>query len=167
MATIQKGSLNSYHFEYGYNPTYSHNHYDRWGYFKDNPSGMPPNEDFSYTLQDTARTNLFSTAWNLNGIDLPSGGHITVKYESNDYGYVQNQRAGQMFIIKGMGHSKTDAPSSDLYTKSPSLQFNDWIFVDFPQRVTSKQDFIINTWLELTRQIQEGNPVSKLDISGF
>jgi hypothetical protein len=159
-----EGSLNSYKFSYptSTNMSYSHNHYDRWGYFKDNPSGMPPNEDFSYTLQDTTHTNSFARAWNMNGIDLPSGGHITIKYESNDYGYVQNQRAGQMFIIKGMGRNKTDAPSADLYTQSSGLHFNDWIFVDLPQAVKSKQDFYNKYLAGVDSTNPGGNPVSKL-----
>lgn len=157
-----EGSLNSYQFTYSsFNPSYSHNHYDRWGYFKDNPSGMPPNEDFSYTLQDTTRTNLFSTAWNLTGINLPSGGSITVKYESNDYGYVQNQRATQMFLINGVGSSPTGSPNSNLYS-GLGPAFNDWIYVNLPTAVTSTQDFYNKYLAGLDSTNPAGNPITKL-----
>jgi len=146
-----EGSLNSYKFTYptsaAENPGYSHNHYDRWGYYKYNPAGMPPTEDFPYTLQDSVRTNQFATAWNLTGIDLPSGGHITVNYESNDYAYVQNQRATQMFIIKGVGFNPNDSTGSDLYnfglplTNGSLVHYNNWIFVKLPTAVSNVQDF--------------------------
>lgn len=157
-----EGSLNSYQFSYSsFNPKYSHNHYDRWGYYKDNPSGMPPNEDFSYVLQDSTKTNLFATAWELTGIKLPSGGNITVKYESNDYGYVQNQRAGQMCLITGVGTSSSSSPGDQLYS-GIGPQFNDWIFVQLPTAVTSTQDFYNKYLAGVDSTNPGGNQVSKL-----
>lgn len=139
-----EGSLNSYQFKYsGFNPPYSHNRYDRWGYYKDNPSGMPPNEDFSYTLQDSARTNYYATAWNLDTINLPSGGQITVKYEANQYAYVQNRRANQMFIVRGVGDTTShyaDSTGTKLYDKGPTT-YHDWLYVDLPTAISSDQDF--------------------------
>ena len=38
-------------------------------------------------------------AWNLKEIKLPSGGTIKMNYEADDYQYVQNKKAGQMFKI--------------------------------------------------------------------
>jgi len=57
--------------------------------------------EFPYVDQDTALANQYVTAWTMNQIQLPSGGLIDVKYESDDYAYVQNLRAGQMFKIVG------------------------------------------------------------------
>jgi len=164
-----EGSINSYKFTYSsFNPSYNHNHYDRWGYFKYNPNGagmmpMPPTEDFSYTVQDSTRTNQFATAWNLTGIRLPSGGNITVKYESNDYGYVQNQRAGQMCLVTGVGNSAIAADSSgnSLYS-GLGPQFNDWVFVHLPTAITSTQDFYNKYLAGVDSTNPGGNPVSKL-----
>ncbi|HTA26700.1 MAG TPA: hypothetical protein VK809_02850 [Bacteroidia bacterium] len=126
-----EGSLNSYTFNYsGFNPNYNHNRYDRWGYYKYNTNGMPSNEDFPYTIQDSAETNLFSTAWNLTDIDLPSGGHIKVNYESNDYAYVQNQRAAQMFLIDGVSNLPGGSPTNTLYSNSSN--YNNWIHITLP-----------------------------------
>lgn len=127
-----EGSLNSYVFNYsGFNPSYDHNRYDRWGYYKYNSSGMPSNEDFPYTLQDSAATNEFATAWNLTDISLPSGGHIKVNYESNDYAYVQNQRAAQMFLIDGVSSSAAHPGGTSLYSNSTT--YNNWIDITIPK----------------------------------
>lgn len=161
-----EGSLNSYVFTYSsFNPSYSHDHYDRWGYYKDNTANMPPNEDFLYTLQDSTHTNLYATAWDLTGINLPSGGNITVKYESNDYGYIQNQRAGQMCFITGVGNgSAADSTNNSLYSWSfPKINNNDWLYVHLPTAITSTQDFY-NKYLAGvdSNSIMSGNPVTKL-----
>jgi len=138
-----EGALNSYQFKYGeLNPSYSHSCYDRWGNYKQNSAGMPVNADFQYTLQDSALTGSFCSAWNLDTINLPSGGLIAVHYEPNDYAYVQNQRANQMFIIRGVGHDSipSDSAGTELYSAA-GVQNNDWLFVDLPTHVTSDQDF--------------------------
>jgi hypothetical protein len=100
-----RGQLNSYQFNYSaFNPNYGHKKFDRWGNYKDNAGVIPvENSDFPYTIQDKALADQFSTAWNLEEILLPSGGTIHVNLESDDYAYVQNKRAGQMFFINSFG----------------------------------------------------------------
>src|SRR5450830_1765397 len=46
-------------------------------------------------------------AWNLTDITIPGGGKLKVEYEANDYGYVQNKTAGQMFMVSGIGSSSS------------------------------------------------------------
>ncbi|HTA81451.1 MAG TPA: hypothetical protein VK783_00825 [Bacteroidia bacterium] len=165
-----EGSLNSYTFTYptdaAHNPRYSHNRFDRWGYYKYNPAGMLPNEDFPYTLQDSVRDNIFCSAWDLTNITLPSGGSIKVNYEPNDYAYVQNQRANQMFIIKGMGNnpyvSVADSTNNILYTYSgTTVKFNDWIYVQLPTPIKNDQDFY-DKYLAGIDSSSGGNSISKL-----
>ncbi|HWY99324.1 MAG TPA: hypothetical protein VNY36_09570, partial [Bacteroidia bacterium] len=141
-----EGSLNSYYFNYSaFNQPYSHNQADRWGNYKYNPPGMPPNMYYPYTLQDSVRTNEFATAWELTNITLPSGGAIKVNYESNDYAYVQNQRAGQMFTISGVNSSaSTSGESGSLYSfnhTTNKYQYNDWLIVNLPTACINTQDF--------------------------
>lgn len=108
-AQNNKGVLNPYQFSYdttNYN-RYNYRQYDRWGTFKDaaaNPNGLN-NSEFPYTLQDTSVTNKFISVGQLNKILLPSGGIISVKYESDDYSYVQDRRASEMFLVKGINTS--------------------------------------------------------------
>ncbi len=101
-----KGQLNSYRFSYSvFNPSYGIKNYDRWGNYKNNPDApiFASNAEFPYTLQDKSLTDSYASAWNIKTIDLPSGGTIHVNLESDDYSYVQNKRAGQMFFISGFG----------------------------------------------------------------
>lgn len=99
-----KGAFNAYTFNYSsFNPKYNSTRYDRWGNYK----GSNPNsigfEWFPYTRQDLSKDTLdkWASAWHLTKIGLPSGGEINVDYESDDYAYVQNQKATQMYIPQG------------------------------------------------------------------
>lgn len=106
-----RGALSPYEFTYANNPNYSELNYDRWGTYKAGAiENACANNDFPYTKQfDNSNSNFRSTmdneaaAWSLSSIKLPSGGLIKVDYESDDYAYVQNKRAMQMFKIKGFG----------------------------------------------------------------
>ncbi|MEO0724203.1 MAG: hypothetical protein AAFZ63_06665 [Bacteroidota bacterium] len=91
---------------------------NRWGYYQDNPTAFPNQMDFPYALQDTSSAQAQTALWNLDEVILPSGGKIEVTYESDDYAYVQNKRAGRMFFVEGFqsGTTSLDEPiSRDLY----------------------------------------------------
>lgn len=121
-----KGSLNPYYFDYGeldasgniiannpLNPDYNAFSYDRWGNYKDYGSSPTPEDyQFNYTEQDPNFINRdkYASAWCLRRINTPSGSDINVEYESDDYAYVQNKQAGQMFRIAGLGFSQ-DPPT--------------------------------------------------------
>jgi hypothetical protein len=129
----QKGKLNPYDFQYDttYN-FYNYRQYDRWGNFKDaanNPNGLN-NSEFPYTLQDTAWTNKFARAWQLNKIILPSGGSININYESDDYAYVQDRRASQMCMLNGVGSTG----------QGQGLISADYIYVNLPYPVANNQE---------------------------
>jgi len=104
----------SYKFKYdGLNPDYNLKAVDRWGTYKPTPSGLEnplsptmTNADFPYTEQINA-TNDYASAWHLTGITLPTGGKITVEYESDDYGFVQHLPAAKMFKIVGANQGST------------------------------------------------------------
>ena len=136
-----EGSLNSYQFSYnGYNPAFSHSNYDRWGYYKEktsNPGVSLSNQDFPYTSQNADSTSKYCTAWNMTDINLPSGGHIKVNYQPNDYAYVQNQRAGQMFTVLGVSNTP-GSPTNNLYS---SGNWNNWIDVKIPVHETNPTNF--------------------------
>ena len=108
------------------NPSYAFNAVDGWGGYKPGGGANTPNKYFPYVdqfnqwtaqgpeayqnnknLPENAANKLtfkqnkdkFASAWCLKKIELPSGGVINVDYESDDYGYVQDQEATQMFKI--------------------------------------------------------------------
>ncbi len=87
---------------------------DRWGTYKphtQNPNGVQ-NEDYPYTNQNKAQSDINAASWSLNKILLPSGARIDVNYEADDYAYVQNKRAAQMTKILGFGGSTSAAPGN-------------------------------------------------------
>ncbi|HXC06973.1 MAG TPA: hypothetical protein VNZ86_19575, partial [Bacteroidia bacterium] len=72
--------------------------------------------EFPYVTQDNVAEDINVSAWTMNQINLPSGGNITLKFESDDYAYVQNKAANQMFLVAS-SVSPSDAlhyPSGDL-----------------------------------------------------
>lgn len=128
-----KGRLNPYSFQYdtSYN-FYDYRQYDRWGNFKnasDNPGGLN-NSEFPYVIQDTSKTNHYSSAWQLNKITLPSGGSININYESDDYAYVQDRRASQMCMVNGVGSTGSGT----------NLVGADYIYINLPYPVSSDQE---------------------------
>jgi len=146
-----KGKLNPYVFTYhNNNPSYDNKSYDRWGNYK-NPAGNPgntgqelSNADYPYTLQagvkswDSVQAANSASAWTLTGVKLPSGGRIAVTYESDDYAYVQNRRAMQLFQVLGFGPTPTSSISTSLYSGTN----NDYrfVFVKVPVGVTDRAD---------------------------
>lgn len=103
-----KNLLNPYKFEYNaYSANYDYNKRDRWG----NVNVMDPTFsalspfEFPYTSQvkyPTPNTDP-ATAFSLTDITLPSGGKIHVDYEADDYAFVQDKRAMEMFKVIGFG----------------------------------------------------------------
>jgi hypothetical protein len=111
-----KGRLNSYEFQYdaNINPNYHLKGYDRWGNYKPFSLNMP-NSEFPYVNQIKDSADKYMAAWSLSSIKLPSGGKITVNYESDDYAYVQNKPAMQMFTVLGVGNSPIYSTGSNLF----------------------------------------------------
>lgn len=136
-----KGILHPYEFTYDTtNVGYAGRLYDRWGNLKDvaqNPNGLN-NSEYPYTLKDSATNAKFQSAWQLTKINLPSGGSINVTYESDDYAYVQNRRASQMFFLKGVG-SVGD---------SLGLINSDNILIDLPSPVADEKQMIYRYFLD-------------------
>ena len=94
-----RGKFSPYTFEYSsVNPSYGLKNNDRWGNYKPNNSALWNNE-FPYVEQNKTAADNNAEAWLLKKIVLPSGGEIDVYYESDDYAYVQDLPAMQMFKI--------------------------------------------------------------------
>ena len=151
----RKGKLSPYHFYYGdtdfdgnpestLNPDYHLKGYDRWGNYKPNSANscapLDPqlsNAEFPYVDQNKSSADLYAAVWSMNGIQLPSGGFIKVKYEADDYAYVQDKKAMQMIEVTGMGKeiSGLNPGSSELYTSSDEHLY---LKIALPQAVSSQ-----------------------------
>lgn len=104
-----------YIFEYydtinGFNHNiYSPANIDKWGgYYQvassNNSDYSLPNNPFMnpYLNQDTR--DQYACLGNLKKISLPSGGTLTIDYESDDYAFVQNKKAMNMLRLAGIGN---------------------------------------------------------------
>jgi len=132
----KKGILNKYKFNYGeyrndngveystspVNPDYHIKSYDRWGNYQENLDGRP-NAVFPYTNQEFSTASedgrpladKYATAWNLSSIELPSGGKIKVDYEADDYAYVQDKKAMQMFAVEELRGGSVSSSDTELF----------------------------------------------------
>ena len=141
----EKGIRNPYVFNYNVNnPRYKVNSTDKWGTYKDalqNPGSaagnLINNAEYPYSLQDSVVAASNAAAWTLDSITLPSGGRIKVKYESDDYAYVQNRRATLMCKIAGFGKDSSGTYSNKL---SGSGQDNLYAYVKVPYAVSANNE---------------------------
>jgi hypothetical protein len=143
-----KAKLSSYKFSYSSsNPAYGMKDYDRWGNYKDNQESGLVNSEFPYVEQDSVDAATNVSAWTLNKIDLPSGGSINITYESDDYGYVQNRQAMQMFKISSVGHGDyplTNDPESTIFPHKRLQGDKDYLYFKLQEPVL-KSDYLANS----------------------
>ncbi len=140
-----KARFNVYSFDYNesnasQNPDYHPKGYDRWGNYKPSVttscnSDMPvTNSEEPYVIQNKNLADLYTSAWTVKKIFLPSGGILNIEYESDDYAYVQHKKAMQMFKIVGSSNSTPNSSTvisngvdnhnlSNLSEKNPYLIF--------------------------------------------
>lgn len=150
----EKVEKNPYIFRYHQNnPAYNPAANDRWGSYKSamhNPGAVVGNvllnADYPYALQDSAQAANNAAAWSLSGITLPSGGRMEISYESDDYAYVQNKRAAQLYNIAGFSAgvpSKLNDLSADLYGVIDYM----YVSINVPYAVSSNQE-LYNRYLQ-------------------
>ncbi|MBV8255080.1 MAG: hypothetical protein JO154_20935 [Chitinophaga sp.] len=105
--TSDKGKYNRYTFDYE-NAAFSYMSTDRWGGYKPQNFnalggfGEMKNDEFPYVIQHESTATGYPAQWNLIFISLPSGGRVSVNYESGDYAYVQDRKAMQMVKPTGL-----------------------------------------------------------------
>ena len=153
------GKYTPYIFNYdNFNPNYQMKSYDVWGNFKplyenDNPetNNCEAQNDlmaseFPFVNQNNReQQDSYVAAWTLSSIDLPSGGKIDIEYESDDYQYVQDRKAMQMFKVVGV--SDTNTPTSLMTRGSNSVLYDGfkdakYIVVELPDAPSGEGDFI-------------------------
>jgi hypothetical protein len=145
--TSKKGKFSPYTFDYStVNNSYQFTARDRWGGYKAE-DGKVPNREFPYVDMSNINsvTNRSAAAdnnaqiWSLTRINLPSGGNIQVSYEADDYAYVQNKPAMQMFKLIGMNYtSETVGMDNYLYNINDLIN-NNYLFFKLPTPLTYNQ----------------------------
>lgn len=128
-----KGKSTPYKFNYetgSRNPDYKNKAYSNWGSYKPNqagncdPNSLPGNSDFPYLSKiDSTLAAEYASAWHLKSILTPGGGLIEVTYEANDYAFVQNKYAMQLFDIVDVNTASAiyaePGTSKNLYGATP------------------------------------------------
>lgn len=116
----KKSNLSPYRFTYcngnyttaSDNPLYDPSSSDRWGAYQLNTGGNKNSIDFPYTRQNKAQADVNARAWSLTEIQTPTGSKINVTYEADDYAFVQDVGASQMYNVLGFSASASQAPGS-------------------------------------------------------
>jgi hypothetical protein len=132
----ERSALSPYEFTYGGNFDYDPKGMDRWGSVKPN-NGIATggtvtvnNIEFPYAIQTSSLANAYSAAWNMTEVKTPTGAKIKVSYESDDYGYVQDEQAGQMLKIKNIVNSVNPTLDVNSYGSNSSIKDDDYLIVD-------------------------------------
>ncbi|MDP1801744.1 MAG: hypothetical protein Q8L81_10350 [Bacteroidota bacterium] len=131
-----KSALSPYQFTYGGNFNYGPRDIDRWGSYKINGGtptgslGVLNNQEFPYADQDKTNADAAAEAWNLTQIKTPTGANINVTYESDDYGYVQNEQAGQMLQLKNILASPNPTDDATTYSPNSNIKDADYFLID-------------------------------------
>lgn len=122
------GNTNNNSLSSTYNPSYNPKSNDRWGSYKPNLSNSGTSatavlscSEYPYVDQNAATATQYANAWNLTRIELPSGGSIDVDYEADDYAYVQDKPAKEMFKVIDF---RLQSPTSSLPDPSAVLITN-------------------------------------------
>lgn len=96
-----KGKLSPYKFTYSAtNPNYNPKKIDKWGNYIDKSAEEDDASTYAKLSKTTADT--YASAWLLTGIKTPEGSSIEITYETDDYAYVQDKVAMEMFPIKAL-----------------------------------------------------------------
>jgi hypothetical protein len=131
------------------NPDYNPLTTDRWGCYRDFYTMEHDVVPSAHNLGDLAQfwpyvhqnpdPNVFDpAAWCLKDIELPSGGHILVQYEQNEYQFVQDKRAYAMVPLLGGGHTEADETNSNINKKKYYLDLAK-VGIDLPALDSEKQ----------------------------
>lgn len=158
------GKYTPYKFNYNtFNPNYNLKGHDVWGNYKKNSTDSstppPPNvigcgdndlpttAEFPFVDQNQTKeaADKNANAWTLSSIELPSGGKLELEMESDDYRYVQDRKAMQMFKVAGVNNSQTGNPiGNSLYDGST---YNYYMHVELPENVDTssfKENYLLD-----------------------
>ncbi|WP_353780250.1 hypothetical protein [Winogradskyella sp. 3972H.M.0a.05] len=141
------GKYTPYVFNYdGLNPNYHIKGYNLWGNYKDpsgsgfNSSDEPTTAEFPYVDQSNRQAeDENAAAWTMTSINLPSGGKLEMTYEADDYAFVQDKGAMQMFKVRGVGVSENITSGMNNANKDllyDSGQDKRYLYVELPNEST-------------------------------
>lgn len=139
-----EGKTTPMEFEYdSNNPDFAFNSTDRWGNYKPNDISMP-NHEFPYAVQNNLGET-YINSWKLMAVNGTGGSRMEFSYDSDSYGFVQNQRAMRMFNVVGMSSTSelqevSNATTGSTLTDDSSLTVINGGNHDYFRNPTKKKD---------------------------
>jgi hypothetical protein len=120
-----------------HNPSYDMKAYDVWGGYKPSEknlngstTGKLSNAEFPFVDQNNRETaDKYASVWHLKSIKLPSGGLIEVNFEADDYAFVQDKQAMQMFKVVGSG-SQIPSNIGTIDSSIKTAALGDYVYVE-------------------------------------
>ncbi|MFD1602332.1 hypothetical protein ACFSJW_18835 [Flavobacterium artemisiae] len=127
------------------NPSYDMKGYDVWGNYRPSAlnlngstTGNLSNSEYPYIDQtDRSKADQYAASWLLKSIRLPSGGQIEVKFEADDYAFVQDKQAMQMFKVAGSG-GITPNNINDIDGSIKKSSIGEYLYVEIDKNMDSK-----------------------------
>lgn len=126
------------------NPKYNMKAYDVWGNYKPVNNSLGPestsklsNTEYPFVDQSNREiADQYASVWLLKSIRLPSGGIMELNYEADDYGYVQDKAAMQMFKVVGSGTKEgLTAANIDDINKIQKRNLGPYIYVALDHKI--------------------------------
>ncbi|MFH6996029.1 hypothetical protein [Flavobacterium sp. FlaQc-48] len=126
------------------NPSYNMKAYDVWGNYKPVSEQLGPettsklsNPEYPFVDQSNRKNaDQYASAWLLKSVRLPSGGVMELNYEADDYGYVQDKAAMQMFKVVGSGTKEgLTAANIDSEDKIQKRNLGAYIYVALDHKI--------------------------------
>ncbi|MEM7038337.1 MAG: hypothetical protein AAF570_15235, partial [Bacteroidota bacterium] len=160
-------SLPPYKFEYangdapgtGMNPAFHQEAYTNWGNYRDGNNGQDLDPFKHQTPQSKTRADR-SAAWSLTKVTLPTGGHISFEYESDDYYHVGTAIDIEKLAVPARLKGKSYAISTGLYNSTATIPFlGDTVTVNTPSQATS---FKIRSSIGNLYKLEKGDQVAIL-----
>ncbi len=115
---------------------------DIWGNYKPNDyesddldNDEPSAPEFPFVEQNKSTADIYTRAWTIDEIHLPSGGKMKIETESDDYQYVQELKAMRMFKVIGAGDEVDQSEINDLNRNAlyNGSSHNKYLYVKLPE----------------------------------
>ncbi|OUL60366.1 hypothetical protein [Flavobacterium sp. AJR] len=127
------------------NPSYDMKAYDVWGGYKPSDTLLDgktfshlPNAEYPFVNQsDREKADQYASVWLLKSIRLPSGGQIEVNFEADDYAFVQDKQAMQMFKVVGSG-AITPSNLDEIDNSIKKTSLGEYIYVEIDKNLDNK-----------------------------
>lgn len=150
-----------------FNANYHLKGFDVWGNYKpvdstvsSNINSPLTNSEFPFVEQDKDTADKYTAMWVLKTIKLPSGGVMKITTESDDYKYIQNKKAMQMFKVIGCGSTKepndSELINTELYQGNNHIKY---IYVDLGENSNEVASINENNFKVKYLSENENNPL--------